>query len=58
VSHYLRALEQYLQTFKDDEIFLVEVYLRCLNESKIREILREKKGSPANFYFKKVVEVL
>lgn len=29
VSHYLRALEQYLQIFKDDE-FLVEVCLRCL----------------------------
>ena len=29
MSHYLRALEQYLQIFKDDE-FLVEVCLRCL----------------------------
>ena len=56
VSHYLRALEQYLQSFKDDE-FLVEVYLRCLNESIAREILQGKK-IPVNFYSKKVVGVL
>ncbi|RLE96300.1 MAG: hypothetical protein DRJ96_06980 [Thermoprotei archaeon] len=56
VSHYLRALEQYLQSFKDDE-FLVEVYLRCLNESLAREILQGKK-IPVNFYSKKVVGVL
>jgi len=57
VSHYLRALEQYLQSFKDDE-FLVEVYLRCLNESKALEILQGRKGVPVNFYSKKVVGVL
>ncbi len=57
LSHYLRALEQYLQSFKDDE-FLVEVYLRCFNESIAHEILQGERGIPADFLSKKVISVL